>query len=107
MWGAAHSSVDLSAPTILLPGYKSQAHHIIIYSQICARFDMWKERKKQKEAGLGPFKKKLSDAQRKQYLRLTFDNNYLKKRSNVKKRKRNKETESKTHKSKWAALTSF
>ena len=37
--GCRHSSVDPSAPTILPPGFESQANHLsfyFIYSQICA-----------------------------------------------------------------------
>ena len=61
--GCRHSSVEQSVPTILPPGFESQANHLslyIIYSQFCAIFVivLWKEQNKQKEAGFGPFLKK-------------------------------------------------
>ena len=54
--GCRHSSVDSSAPSILLPGFKSQVHHLcfFIYS-ICAIFVMWKERKKTKSGWVWHF----------------------------------------------------
>ena len=61
--GCRHSSVDLSVPTILLPGFESQAHHPCFYHLQYLRYICHVKRTKikQKEAGLGPFKKHFKD----------------------------------------------
>ena len=47
-----HSSVVSSAPTILRPGFETQAHHLCFFHIVLLK--LYRENK-QKEAGIGPF----------------------------------------------------
>ena len=47
-----------SSPTILWPGFKSQAHHLFVLLKLL--FELEKNENKQKEAGIGPYLKKTS-----------------------------------------------
>ena len=51
--GCRHSSVDSSAPSILMPGFKSQAHHLC-YNQLQSNLSLHceKNKNKQKRPGL-------------------------------------------------------
>ena len=54
--GGRHSSVVSSAPTILRPGFKPQAHHLRFFFNLY--YCNMKKDENKKEAGIGPFKKK-------------------------------------------------
>ena len=51
------SSVKSSAPTIMRPQFESQAHHLRFFQFVLWKFKWKKDENKQKEAGIGPFKK--------------------------------------------------
>ena len=53
-WGCGHISVDSSVPAILMPRVQVP-NAFIIYSQICAKSVMWKERKWTKRSWFWPF----------------------------------------------------
>ena len=55
--GGRHSSVVLSAPTILWPWIKSQAHHLCFFQFVLLILYRENNENKQKEAGVGPFLK--------------------------------------------------
>ena len=50
-----HSSVVSSAPTILRPGFESQAHHLSFFQFVLLKLYRENNENKQKEAGIGPF----------------------------------------------------
>ena len=56
--GGRHSSVVSSAPTIPGPGFESQAHHLCFFQFVLLKLYPENNKNKQKEAGIGPFKKK-------------------------------------------------
>ena len=59
-WGGCHSSVVSSAPTILRPQVRIPSTPSMLYS-ICIEIVMRKKNEnKQKEAGIGPFFKKMN-----------------------------------------------
>ena len=51
--GCRRSTVDSSAPSILPPGFESQAYHLSFYKFTIV--SCWKDKKKWKEAVIGPF----------------------------------------------------
>ena len=59
--GCRHNSVVLSSPTILGPGFESQAHHLcfIQFMLLKLLLGLKKNENKQKEAGIGPYFKRM------------------------------------------------
>ena len=52
-----HSSVVSSSPTILRPGFESQAHHLRFFQFVLLKLllELEKNKNKQKEDGIGPY----------------------------------------------------
>ena len=55
--GGRHNFVVSSAPTILRPGFESQAHHLRFFQFVLLKLYQENNENKQKEVGIGPFKK--------------------------------------------------
>ena len=57
LFGGRRSSMVLSVPTILRPGFESQAHQLHFFQFVLLKLllDLEKDKSKQKEAMIGPY----------------------------------------------------